>query len=723
MGALSALGSPTHSSGAMHPATPAPTQARSPGASPALIAVSLFLVLVPFLLRLPLTRTRGFNPDELEHSHFAWCLSQGQVPYRDYFEHHTPWLHLLLVPLYDRAEALGGDGAIERLFVARRLMLLPAAATLLLVFLLARRLFGPGPAWVATLLLSNTSIFLNKSLEIRPDVPAAALLVGGVWILARAFREEPWRAPAAFWGGLCLGAATMFTQKVLFVAPGLGAALVWNWLEGRRPARERARCLIAVAAGSALPLALTLAYFAWRGALWPFIHLNFLLNARWPGLGPKAFLVELALEDTFFTLFASIGLIQALAHSRRGGCAERVVVFSAISMAVALAYHPAVTFHYFLLVLPLAAPYAGAALLRAVEMLARVRLAFPQPSARAIATAAISLSLGLGAVGLAWIAASPRVNAAAVAPLLGALAVVVAVVGLGIPLWRGSAAGLAVASLLLLSCQPLLRLHRTFSRGNWATLQGIRYAMRNSAPWEPGLDGFTGLGVFRPHAFFYAFQNSHTLAIQTEEERRALFEDLATGRVAPKLVYWNHLLKEAVPPQVAAFVETHYAPAEIEPIRIRLFDNGAGWWSDGGRRRFGWARGVERAPNVLFDDQWRDPDTEDGVAVRRSRGRQPAFVVPVRQPVDFRATVRAKAAAAGLPFGVGLVVNGRPSLEVAASPRWQNYRFEIAASSLMPGFNRFVLRIGTPSSHTPLRRQVSLAVEYLELVAVSARGS
>ena len=42
---------------------------------------------------------RWWCADELEHLHAAWCITQGQVPFRDFFEHHTPALYYLLAPV------------------------------------------------------------------------------------------------------------------------------------------------------------------------------------------------------------------------------------------------------------------------------------------------------------------------------------------------------------------------------------------------------------------------------------------------------------------------------------------------------------------------------------------------------------------------------------------------------------------------------------------------
>ena len=107
-----------------------------------LVVLALALAVVPFLLRFPLLRSRGFNPDELEHLHFSWCVAQGKVPYVDYFDHHTPWLHLALARIVARHDtASSEDEAVEALFAARRAMLPWAALTLVLTAVVSSR--GP----------------------------------------------------------------------------------------------------------------------------------------------------------------------------------------------------------------------------------------------------------------------------------------------------------------------------------------------------------------------------------------------------------------------------------------------------------------------------------------------------------------------------------------------------------------------------------------------------
>ncbi|HQO35867.1 MAG TPA: hypothetical protein PLG59_14485, partial [bacterium] len=65
-----------------------------------LSVVTLALAATVLLIRIPEFLYRLFDPDEFEHLHAAFCTNQGMVPYRDFFEHHTPLFWIFLQPLY-----------------------------------------------------------------------------------------------------------------------------------------------------------------------------------------------------------------------------------------------------------------------------------------------------------------------------------------------------------------------------------------------------------------------------------------------------------------------------------------------------------------------------------------------------------------------------------------------------------------------------------------------
>ena len=87
----------------------------APGVLAAIAALSV-------VLRIGVLLNRRIDPDESQHLHVAWLITQGQVPYRDFWEHHLPFFHYAMAPLtlwLSRATGsllrrAGRDGALGR---------------------------------------------------------------------------------------------------------------------------------------------------------------------------------------------------------------------------------------------------------------------------------------------------------------------------------------------------------------------------------------------------------------------------------------------------------------------------------------------------------------------------------------------------------------------------------------------------------------------------------
>ena len=50
--------------------------------------------------------TETGNGDNVEHIHATWLVAYGEVPYRDFFQHHNPLLWYLFAPVI---RLLGGN--------------------------------------------------------------------------------------------------------------------------------------------------------------------------------------------------------------------------------------------------------------------------------------------------------------------------------------------------------------------------------------------------------------------------------------------------------------------------------------------------------------------------------------------------------------------------------------------------------------------------------------
>ncbi len=122
-----------------------------------------------------------------------------------------------------------------------------------------------------------------------------------------------------------------------------------------------------------------------------------------------------------------------------------------------------------------------------------------------------------------------------------------------------SATELALALVLCAFCIEPWRMARwsRCCRDNTRTVNRLRYMLENTAPTDSVMDGWSGLGVFRPHAYFYWFLHAEILAMLDDEQRAQLLNDLESGKVAPHWIivdgYMTHLS-----PGITEFIVANY---------------------------------------------------------------------------------------------------------------------------------------------------------------------
>lgn len=130
--------------------------------------LSIALVLsVDMTLLVASVLSAPFGHDEFQHSHIAWNVLNGQVPYRDFFEHHG-----ILFPAITglALRIAGGDASFGTMTLLRFVSLAGLPLLMHATFLLARRLQTPPVVALAApaLLVSAEMVHLN-AIEVRAD--------------------------------------------------------------------------------------------------------------------------------------------------------------------------------------------------------------------------------------------------------------------------------------------------------------------------------------------------------------------------------------------------------------------------------------------------------------------------------------------------------------------------------------------------------------------------
>ena len=160
--------------------------------------------------------------DEVEYFRATDWVRQGLVPYRDFWEHHTPLQWLLFAPFTALVHSPGVTS-----IVAMRWAQLPlwiAAFALLLAWMRGAGI-APAARWTAIGFALTSSLFMLPAVEYRVDVLGGTLLLLGLVLLQRARYA---------WAGAAFALATFANLRLGPVV--VVAMLAALWFYGRRAA-------------------------------------------------------------------------------------------------------------------------------------------------------------------------------------------------------------------------------------------------------------------------------------------------------------------------------------------------------------------------------------------------------------------------------------------------------------------------------------------------------
>jgi hypothetical protein len=331
--------------------------------------VVLALVMLSFaLIRLRLVHM-PLERDEGEYAYAGQLILQGIPPYKLAYNMKLPGSYAA----YALLMALFGQTPFGIHFG----LLLVNAATTLLMFFLARRLFGPLAGIVAAAvyaLLSTSSSVLGFAGHATHFVVAAA--VGGILLLLKAL--DSGRMDQLFWSGGLLGTAFVMKQPGAFFPLFGGIYLLQQSIRGEQAWKTVFSRAGVYAAGVVCPFALT-CLILWRaGVLTQFWFWTFTYARAYGSIVSLSDGWHLLLETgahvigpaVLVWLLALAGL-SAVAWSATARAQIRFLVefllFSFIAICPGLYFRA----HYFILLLPAVALLAGVAVSCGKEELAR----------------------------------------------------------------------------------------------------------------------------------------------------------------------------------------------------------------------------------------------------------------------------------------------------------------------------------------------------------------
>lgn len=306
-------------------------------------AVLAALVNLPLLHReLPL----GW--DELEFFRATKWVSEGRVPFRDFWEHHTPLQWLVFAPIARFIDSPGADAVVAM----RWAQALVWVAIIALVLRLSRE-----PArWWALVLLFAAPLFVRSAVEYRVDVPGHLGFLGA---LLAALRGR-WLAYGALMSAAVL--ANMRLAPLVVIT----SAVMLFWRDGRWRWNAPALRMFAGVAAVAVPFVAWLFLTnTWEAFYLGVVRYNLISSELFEGLAvntlaEQLLLPVLTLDAAAIVLWcaAIAGCVLALRGIGTPGAPQILAVVFLASVATVAMLEVQYEYHWvgsYLLMVPLAA--------------------------------------------------------------------------------------------------------------------------------------------------------------------------------------------------------------------------------------------------------------------------------------------------------------------------------------------------------------------------------
>ena len=471
------------------------------------------LLLISIVFRLALTLNREVDIDEFQHLHAAWMVSQHYLLYRDFWENHTPLFYYLLIPLFH----LVREGS-RLVIVARIIMSCAAFIILLLVYLLARIDHDRKTSFLAVLILSYMVIFVEKSIEVRPDQMLISLWLTSLWMAIRSIAGR--RKFALLSAGGLLGIAFLFSPKALL--PFSAMCITFAVLTFRERKRYGftgfAKLQGLYTLGFMMPIAVCFALFYHAGALKPMLTFTVVENLKYPDPFRPTYLLHLR-NISFFAL-AGVGLFMHIRNLRRRlirvSESRLLILIPALSLLVVFVFVEA-------------APYAQSVLLFAPLLAIYGAEAFKSSLDTIIQNGGESSELIAGYWRERW-------------PQLLFFAFTIA-------------AGLVIPTMLLLQAHP-------FSRTNAEQFERLEYVLKVTRSSDVVFDGESAY-IFRPQAYFYSpFYHAILSSIEHGKIQQSIPQSLTSTHCA--VVIYDERVS-MLPASTQSFLRANYAPS-AEPL-------------------------------------------------------------------------------------------------------------------------------------------------------------
>lgn len=264
----------------------------------------LCLFVATFICLILATFNKGIYMDEKEHLYSTIQILNGQIPYRDFFQHHHPLLWYAFAPI-----AYFFQETANIIYVARFFIFGCTLITCLYLYNIARLLTLSKWLSVCGIILYLTNeIVVSKGIDFRPDNPMVMFFIGGIYYLLKYIDNQ--KKNSLIISFVFFVISFLFLQKALLILFPVGLLCVYLMIKKKISVFD----FLIAGTFSLIVLLLFFLFFYSQGSFKDYFELNWLLNIKTGKLNPYA---SSLYERTFFIVVGSISVLLCLLKKKQ----------------------------------------------------------------------------------------------------------------------------------------------------------------------------------------------------------------------------------------------------------------------------------------------------------------------------------------------------------------------------------------------------------------------
>jgi hypothetical protein len=527
-------------------------------------SVTILIIPVICLFLYLLVRTTWFvqiDAAEFENLQASWLVSQGFVPYLQFFNHHTPFFFYLVAPFFPLFGQIQTDPtvAIQSISILRMGMVFLTLLIAVCVFAIARTWRGQKIAWISVFLYLSIDMVARKAIETRPNLLATLLVMIAFFLLIRSYQAESHRKLQLFLSGLFYSLAVLVAEETFLFGIWFVLILVTDLVFGNTGEKQSRLGEISLVVGGFLTgMIWFLVYLLLNHSAHQFFRLvlspdNFRVS---PIKKILQFVAENPLHFIFMgsSLFAGIRSFQTWKQHRT----ERAIFIFGIGMMMSVLLTQEPHGQYFFFMFPAFAILAGDGANKSVLYV----MNWLSKRSKIQRTASVLFLEIILILSLCWqffLGGAPTdgLKAALIVCCVGCLLISIHMI-----LQKKEIAlhWLILVLLLIGSVRSLGRVNQNLL-AQQASIKAIKYVIANSDPTDTVLDGRSGTGLYRPIAWYYWVQHTQIGEEISPVEVNSLLDLLQDGSIHPEFVCLDRFLHRY--PTLVEYVEQHYQPIGV----------------------------------------------------------------------------------------------------------------------------------------------------------------